>query len=319
MVVLPKTLTDHPSLLGIVRMPSCTYKTNEAKIPILQYSDVTKKWVSYTQPIDLAESITSKSVESTSYTVSKSNTTDYYPYTYYVLTDGETDPLILQPQYLPSTFSVKGKFALSHQPIERYYPSNYKGSTDGVVYNITNTNQMMLPTGSNEGLQYMVANANTMKAEKTTNTVNTVSGVVGGIAGVAANVGAGNIPGAISSALGTFTGMASSMMTISQTNSRNKDILLTPSSISNWGTVSTRKAFNTDCVRLIKYTVRDVVKNKIENFVNRYGNKYNNYAKIDHTTYKGYVKIIAADIDSGIDNKYIQQIKNILERGIYIE
>ena len=49
------------------------------------------------------------------------------------------------------------------------------------------------------------------------------------------------------------------------------------------------------------------------------GNKYNSYATIDHTSYKGYLKMISADIDSGIDNIYIQQIKNILERGVYFE
>ena len=317
MVVIPNVLSDHPSLLGVVRMPKCTYKTNEANIPIL--SQVGEKWVGYTQPLPLAEWIKAGTSESKTYTVSKTKTSDFYPYTYYVLTDGECEPLIMQPQYLPSSFTIKGKYALSHQPIERYYPSSYKGSTDGTVYNITNTNQMMLPTGTNEGLQYLTANASSMMQQKRNQQTAVISSAVSSTVGIATAVATGNVIGGISSGLSGASGIANGINAIKTTNARNKDLLATPSSISNWGSPSTRYAFNTDNVRLLKYSVRTVVKNKVDNFVKRYGNKYNSYATIDHKSYKGYVKFIAPDIDSGIDNYYIQQIKNILERGIYFE
>ena len=61
------------------------------------------------------------------------------------------------------------------------------------------------------------------------------------------------------------------------------------------------------------------MKNKVNNFVARYGNKYNNYAEIDLKSYKGYVKFISPDIDSSIDNIYINKIISILERGVFIE
>ena len=61
------------------------------------------------------------------------------------------------------------------------------------------------------------------------------------------------------------------------------------------------------------------MKNKVNNFVARYGNKYNNYAEIDLKNYKGYVKFISPDIDSSIDNIYINKIISILERGVFIE
>ena len=95
--------------------------------------------------------------------------------------------------------------------------------------------------------------------------------------------------------------------------------MLTPNTISSFGTPSTRKAFNTDNVRLLRYSVKDNVKQKINNFIKRYGNKYNNYANIDLKTYKGYIKFISPDIDSKIDNVYINKLQQILERGIYIE
>ncbi len=54
----------------------------------------------------------------------------------------------------------------------------------------------------------------------------------------------------------------SGINSIKETDARNKDTMLTPSTISSFGTPSTRKAFDNDNVRLIRYTVKDEVKNK---------------------------------------------------------
>ena len=84
-------------------------------------------------------------------------------------------------------------------------------------------------------------------------------------------------------------------MSLKESDARNKDIEMTPNSITSFGTPSTRKSFNTDKVRLLKYTVNDNIKNKVENFCIRYGNKYNNFGVIDLKTYKGYIKYYRAD------------------------
>ena len=70
---------------------------------------------------------------------------------------------------------------------------------------------------------------------------------------------------------------------------------------------------------MIRYTVKDNVKNKINSFIERYGNKYNNYGTINIREYKGYIKFISPKVESKIDNFYLQQIIAILERGVYIE
>ena len=95
--------------------------------------------------------------------------------------------------------------------------------------------------------------------------------------------------------------------------------MLTPNSISSFGTPSTRDKFDNNKVRLLKYTVTDKVKNKINSFCDRYGNKYNNYGVIDIKSYKGYIKFISPNIDSNIDNIHINKLKSILERGVYCE
>lgn len=318
MVVIPSTLSDHPSLVGIVRFPQCSFSTQEVPVPLV-IKDTEGKFLSLRQIVDMATTITGTEKTSTPVTIPKSNITDYYPYTYYVLTDGESDPLIMHPQYMPSSLTIKGKFALSHQPVERYYPVGYKGDNNGTVYNITNLNQMMLPTATNEGISYMNANANTiMQNRKNQVTGNVMNGVMS-VGNALVNLGMGNPVGSVGNLINGYANGVNGLNAIKETDARNKDSMLTPSTISSFGTPSTRKAFGTDNVRLIRYSVKDNVKQKVNNFIERYGNKYNNYATINLKSYKGYIKFISPDIDSKIDNVYINKLKEILERGIYIE
>jgi hypothetical protein len=307
---MPYTLSDHPSLVGIVRFPNCTYETQEVEIPIVIKDE--SGFFSLRQVVDMATNIYGSEQISDGVAIQKSTITDFYPYSYYVLTDGECEPLIMFPQYMESTTYIKGRYALSHQPIERYFPSNYKGSVDGTIYNITNLNQMMLPTGTNEGISYMSANANTIMQNRKNQIVgNMLNAVNVGVSAVATN-GMSLIGGGVGN-------VVNGIMSVKETDARNKDIALTPNTISSFGTPSTRNAFNTDSVKLVRYTVTDTIKNKINSFCNRYGNKYNNYATIDLKSYKGYLKVISPDIDSKIDNIYLNKLKEILERGIKIE
>lgn len=309
MVVIPSTLSDHPSLVGIVRFPSCSYETQEVPVPLV-IKDTEGKFLSLRQMVDMATTITGTEKTSTPVTIPKSKITDFYPYTYYVLTDGEGAPVIMQPQYMPSSLTIKGKFALSHQPVERYYPVGYKGDNDGTVFNITNLNQMMLPTATNEGISYMNANANTIMQNRKSQVTGNVLNGIGALASAITN------PMTIGYGVQTVINGVNS---IKETDARNKDSMLTPSTISSFGTPSTRKAFGTDNVRLLRYSVKDNVKQKVNNFIVRYGNKYNNYATINLKSYKGYIKFISPDIDSKIDNVYINKLNEIFERGIYIE
>lgn len=308
---IPVSLADHPSLVAIVRFPKCSYSTETMKIPTLIPRDTGEYFTAF-YVADIATNITSQSVSGGSYTIPKSDITDMFPYTYYVLTDGETEPLIMQPQYMSSSITVKGDFALSNQPVERYFVSSYKGDSRGNVYNITNTNQMLLATASNEGLSFLNANANVSKIQREGQVGSNILNAIGTIGGAVAT-------GGISLAFGGFQSVASGVQQIKENDARTKDMLLTPSSISSFGTPSTRNAFDNNKVRLLKYSVSQQVKNKVKNFVKRYGNKYNNYATIDLKNYKGYIKFINPDIDSSIDNMYISKIREILERGIFIE
>ena len=309
-MILPTTLSDHPSLIGVVRFPKCSFTTNEVNIPIVIKNNQTyENWL---QVVDMANTITSSNKESKAFTIPKNSITDFYPYTYYALTDGESEPLILLPQHLPSSVTFKSKFALSNQPIERFYPSNYKGDIEGRVYNITNVNQMMLPTGTNEGINYMNANANTLSQSRKGQEVGMV---LNAITTIASNIIAPSTTGMVMGG----ANMVDGFMNIKESNARAKDVALTPNTISSFGTPSTRQAFNTDNVRLLKYSISELGKTKITNFCNRYGNKFNNYTTIDIRTYKGYLKMISPKIISDLDVNIIEKITSIFERGVYIE
>lgn len=310
-VVIPSSLSDHPSLVGIVRFPSCTITEEQVPIPII-IKNSNGDYMGLTQIVDMAAKINGATKTSGAYFIPKSKVTDFYPYTFYVLADGESEPLIMHPQYMETNQTFKGEFALSNQPVERYYAPGYKGDLHGIVYNITNLNQMMLPTATNEGINYMNANANTMMVARQGQVTSNVLNGISAIGSAFATGGMSLIGGGVSS-------VVSGIQSIKETDARNKDIALTPSTISSYGTPSTRKAFGTDCVKLYRYSVKENVKAKINSYCERYGNKYNNYATIDLKNYKGYVKMISPDIDSKIDNQYIQKLISILERGVYIE
>lgn len=311
-VYLPNSLADHPSLVGIIRMPLASDITYKMEIPVVM-KDSEGKYFSGSQIVDMCEQINSIEMTDSVFSIPKNKITDFYPYTYYVLTDGECEPLILKPQHMPNNARLKGIFALSHQPIERYYIEGYKGDFTGRTHNITNLSQMMLPTATNEGLNFITSNANAMVQDKKNNIINTVLGATTSLISGATS---GNMVGG---ALGVTSSVASGLTNILSANARFQDVSLTPSSISSYGTPSTREAFGTNDVRVLKYTVTDVVKNRVEGFVKRYGYKYNNYASVDIKSYKGFIKYISPDVDGKIDNIHINKIIEVLERGVFIE
>lgn len=311
MVVIPKTLSDHPSLVGVVRFPTCATTTEEVKIPLIVKTE-SGKFQNMLQVVDMATTINPVVISKGYGSIPKAKITDFYPYTYYVLTDGESEPLIMLPQHMPNNVIVNGAFALSHQPIEKYWVVGYKGDDNGQVYNITNVNQMMLPTATNEGMNFLQANANSIaQTRKTQIQGNVINAVQTGVSAIAT--------GGMSLLLGGIGQTLNGLNEIKNIDSRNKDTMLTPNSISSFGTPSTRKAFATDNVRIQKYQVNDNIITKINNYVSRYGNKYNNYDTINLTTYKGYIKYISPNIDTKIDNMYVSKIISILERGIYFD
>ena len=271
--------------------------------------------------------VTEVNGEGDSYTLSnpldKEDICDFYPYTFYVLTDGEAPPLCLQPQFMPDIVTVESVVALSHTPLERYYVKGYKGDTYGRIYNVTNSSCLMLPTGKNAGMETIIANANQIQQQRTSMINNVLMsgvnimgmGMINQMNTSSLNSSGYDLSSYANQSVNSLNTLVSTVDGVKQNMARLKDIELTPSSIASYGTPSSRNQFGNFTVRLIKYTIQDKYKQRIRNFINRYGNKYNNYATINLKNYKGFIKFNSPDIDSKIDNIYINKIREILERG----
>lgn len=307
-----KYLADMPNLLGIIKLPSAYYESKSAWIPKITLVD--DKLSRSQLGVSFATVINGTEKSSGSYGISKGDITDFYPYTYYVLTDGETSPLTFYAQYTGSSVSVKGQYALSHTPSERYYLDYYKGDTEGRIYNITNNSVMSLPTGYNGGLDTLLGSVNQWQQTQNSMYNNILTGAVSGAVGIATG-GLGLAVGGMSAISNTVSGIN----TVRETMARNKDLETTPNTIKSYGTPSTRHKFNTNNVRILKYTIQDKYKNRINDFIQRYGNKFNNYGSVDLKQYKGYIKFVSVDLDTGIDNQFTSKLINILERGVYID
>ena len=333
MPYLNEYLSDHPSLVGIIRFPNCSYTTQEINIPVVTKNESTGVWYQKLIPTTIAKTITPISVESEVYNIAKDEATDFYPYTYYVLTDGECEPLIMHPQYLPKELTIKGKFALSNTPVERYYPSKYKSDTTGNIYNITNTNIMTLPTATNEGMAYLNANSNLLATTgQNLNTQGSYGGaqLLLGAGLLGSGLLTGNAPlavGGISAAtagLGSYfsgvNSLSSTYQTAHQAMASNRDKLMTPPSLSSFGNPSTRRAFTTDNVKILKCAIDNNQKEKVREFYAMYGYKYNRRASnFDFKSYTGYLKANSIVIGGGIDNMFKNKITEILSNGTYIE
>jgi hypothetical protein len=186
----------------------------------------------------------------------------------------------------------------------------------------------MLPTGKNAGMETIIANANQIQQQRTS-MINNVLMTGVNIMGMGTinqmNAASLNSSGydltsnTIQFGVNSLNTLVSTVNGVKENMARLKDIELTPSSIASYGTPSSRNQFGNFTVRLIKYTIQEKYKERIRNFISRYGNKYNNYTTINLKNYKGFIKFNSPDIDSKIDNIYINKIREILERGVYIE
>ena len=315
-VTLPKTLANNNSLVGIMRMPKCSYSETLITVPVLVKEG--KSWKTYKQRIPICPTLIGNLNQEKAVNIPKSTVTDFFPYTYYVLSDGECEPLILLPQYMETSSTFKGIYALSHQPVERYFCKNYRGDSEGRVYNITNTTQVLLPTANNSGTAFITANATNLNQSRNSNLT---------------NVGLNMLNSAVGLGGAFFTGGASLGMTLNSVGSivgginnikeniaKSTDNALIPDTISSFGTPSTREKFKTNNVRLIKYTVANDKKIQIQSFYNKYGYKQNKYIdKFTMVNQSGFISLTGGTYLKGIDNSFLTIIQNIFERGVIFE
>lgn len=299
-------LQSLPNLVGIIRFTNVTYSTTPLEV---QFLTINENRLMKTSTVGLfATNIQGTVRQGAAMSVSKSTIFDFYPYTYYVVDDEEVEPLILQPQYCSNSISVTGYTAPSTTPIERYSINSYKNSSDGKIYYIENSSVSMLPVGTNAGIETLSNNYYSYNASNVNTGLNTVLKGVGAITSFATK-----------DIVGGITQVTSGISDVMTQIARNNDIKLTPNTVKSLGTPNTRQKFNTKHVKILKYSIQDKYKNRIQSFINKYGNKYNQFGSVNIKSYKGYIEMIDVDIDSNIDNDNINKIIQVLEGGVFIE
>ena len=237
-----------------------------------------------------------------------------HPYQYVTLDDDQIEPLVLKPQYFGNLNTrVRFNQAIGVNPIVKYYVDDYKGDTGNDTTLINNT-QNDLAVASSKLADYLAQN----KASATSGlAVNTALDV--GIATLRTGVGiASGNPFAISNAISDVSGIASRLL---NENFKRQDLaqgsLNFKAKGNNIYAYVQQYGKNTG-LKVRSYSISDSFKNFVYNYFYHFGYATNDFKVPDIKSryYFNYIQIPDINIDSKIDNEYIQKLKSIYAQGI---
>ncbi len=237
-----------------------------------------------------------------------------HPYQYVTLDDDQIEPLVLKPQYFGNLNTrVRFNQAIGVNPIVKYYVDDYKGDTGNDTTLINNT-QNDLTVASSKLSDYLAQN----KASATSGlAVNTA--LDAGIATLRTGVGiASGNPFAISNAISDVSGIASRLL---NENFKRQDLaqgsLNFKAKGNNIYAYVQQYAKNTG-LKVRIYSISDSFKNFMYNYFYHFGYATNDFKVPDIKSryYFNYIQIPDININSKIDNEYIQKLKSIYAQGI---
>lgn len=237
-----------------------------------------------------------------------------HPYQYVTLDDDQIEPLVLKPQYFGNLNTrVRFNQAIGVNPIVKYYVDDYKGDTGNDTTLINNTVND-LTVASSKLSDYLAQN----KASATSGlAVNTALDV--GIATLRTGVGiASGNPFAISNAISDVSGTAGRLL---NENFKRQDLsqgsLNFKAKGNNIYAYVQQYGKNTG-LKVRSYSISDSFKNFVYNYFYHYGYLTNDFKVPDVKSryYFNYIQIPDINIDSKIDNEYIQKLKSIYAHGI---
>lgn len=237
-----------------------------------------------------------------------------HPYQYVTLDDDQIEPLVLKPQYFGNLNTrVRFNQAIGVNPIVKYYVDDYKGDTGNDTTLINNTVND-LTVASSKLSDYLAQN----KASATSGiAVNTALDI--GIATLRTGVGiASGNPFAISNAISDVSGIAGRLL---NENFKRQDLaqgsLNFKAKGNNIYAYVQQYGKNTG-LKVRSYSISDSFKNFVYNYFYHFGYATNDFKVPDVKSryYFNYIQIPDINIDSKIDNEYIQKLKSIYAQGI---
>lgn len=264
----------------------------------LTYRSLNKSfWLEYTPNLQIT-AVSSINNESKLFT---------YPYMYYELTDFQSEPCIYYNEYMPDSFNLNYVASLSDSFKIRYYIENYNNSPDAKNYCYISQSNNELPL-INDAWKSYVQNRRTSAI--TGLFVNTFEGLVK--------------TGAAAMSDMSFTGAATSAGVIGNIINfigQEQQIKKIPDNIKQYGNNGNFAIVDDNIFpRITLYSIQDQFKNVIYLFFQKYGYKCNE-SKVPDTQsryYYNYIQTTGCEIESNIDQEYMDLIKRIYDKGITI-
>ena len=276
----------------------------------------------------------------------------FYPYTYFIITDYMNEPLLIKPQLVYNTnnklivkietTAISGRY--------RLYVENNKNDKTGKLEGITNNMTYQLPVSSSAYSQFyassmssfntnvsnsLIENDMTLKQNTNTATLNAKQSEFNAGLTAIASLLTGNLGGAVSNGISMIQQQEKLDNLLNNLNEQNKfkeneiissknakinDLLNTPNSIKTAGNDSVfNLMLNNRKIDVIKYTITPQYKKRINNYFKRYGYAFNDYAIPDIYSRHDYNFIkcsVCYLISETIPREHMEEIKQIFESGI---
>ena len=276
----------------------------------------------------------------------------FYPFTYYIITDYMNEPLLIKPQLVYNTdnklivkietTAISGRY--------RLYVENNKNDMNGKLEGITNNMTYQLPVSSTAYSQFyassmssfnnnisnsLIENDMTLRQNTNTATLNTKQTEFNAGLTAIASLLSGNLTGVVSNGVSLIQQQEKLDNLINNLNEQNKfkeneiissknakinDLLNTPNSIKTSGNDSIfNLTINNRKIDVVKYTITPQYKKRINNYFKRYGYAFNDYAipNIYSRQHYNFLKCnVCHLISDTIPREHMEEIKQIFESGI---
>ena len=276
----------------------------------------------------------------------------FYPFTYYIITDYMNEPLLIKPQLVYNTnnklivkietTAISGRY--------RLYVENNKNDMNGKLEGINNNITYQLPVTSTAYSQFyatsmssfnnnisnsLIENDMTLRQNVNTATLNTKQTEFNAGLTTIASLLSGNLTGVVSSGVSLIQQQEKLDNLINNLNEQNKfkeneiissknakinDLLNTPNSIKTSGNDSIfNLTINNRKIDVIKYTITPQYKKRINNYFKRYGYAFNDYAVPDIYSRHDFNFLkcsVCHLISETIPREHQEEIKGIFESGI---
>lgn len=278
----------------------------------------------------------------------------FYPYRYFLVCDYINPPLLIKPELVNTSNSIKLKVMYTISSTSKYnlYVERYKNDYDGALEGTINNNALLFPTSSSAFAEYMASsssafhqslqnsllendlslkqneeNTNFSKATNIFNSgVGAISGLLNGQIGSSAmNIANGFIK---NEEISKDSRQTVEQLTLNRyeveknANAKVNDLLNTPRTMKTIGNDAMFTMMNgKQRIDIIEYGIKDIYKQKIERIWERYGYKVNEYMIPQLRTRRSwdFIKTTNCQIVSNIiPREDMLKIEDIFNKGITI-